>query len=430
MTEKQTPDLKTEVWPVDRVRPSPSNTKFHPPAQVEKLADSIREFGWTTPLLVAADGDLIAGHGRLQAAAHLGLEKVPVVIVSGLSDSEVRALRIADNRMGELGRWDSKNLASEVAGLMEADFDLGLLAFTDLQFAKMLDDPDLDPGEDNAPPLAESAVTELGDVWVMGEHRLVCGDSTDPANAALAAGGRKPTLMVTDPPYGVDYDPSFRLVLGKCATGKVSNDGFADWRQVWQNFDGAAAYVWHASRTAPEVIESLEAANLRVEAQIVWRKNRGIIGRGHYHQQAEHCVFAVAPRRKQVWNAGTAQGTVWRIPHLWQGENSFHGTQKPVECMRRPIRHASNPGDAIFEPFMGSGSTLIACELTERICAGIELDPLYVDVAVRRWQERTGREAVHESTGQTFSRREKALTTPRKSRKRKGDGDGKAGGKR
>ena len=424
-------DLRAEVWPVDRIRPSATNTKHHPPSQIERIADSIREFGFAAPVLVGENGDLISGHGRLLAANHLGLGEIPVIVAVGATEADRRALRIACNRLGELSRWDRKALASEVADLMDLEFDVGLLGFTDMQFAKMLDDRDGGPGEDNAPPIGEVPVSAPGDAWRLGDHRLACGDATDPEIVALAKGSLAPTLMVTDPPYGVRYDPSFRTELkshrGKVAVGKVESDDRADWREAWALSGVAAAYVWHSATKADIVAESLEAAKFRIESQNVWIKPSSIISRGHYNYQHEVCVFAIASRRRPVWNAGAAQGTVWRIGAGNSRGKTFHGTQKPVECMRRPIRHSSAPGDAIFDPFIGSGTTLIACESTERVAVGIDVDPLYVDLAIRRWQESTGREAVHEASGEKFADREKKLPKRNPRRSRKGKGDGKAG---
>ena len=428
MTEKSAPK-KVDVWPVGRIKPSPLNTKFHPPGQVEKLADSMREFGWTAPLIVAKDGELLAGHGRLQAASQLGLEKVPVVVVDALDENERRAYRIADNRIPELGRWDSQILSGEVSDLLGAEFDLSLMGFSDLQLAKMVESDSGIEGEDDAPDLREDAVAQTGDVWLMDDHRLACGDCTDEATVALACGKHQPILMVTDPPYGVNYRPVWRKETGLLKSGSmgvVDNDDIADWRHAYQHFKGAVAYVWHASLHHHTVAQSLEACGFRIESQIVWRKNRFAVGRGNYHPAHENLVYCVQPRRKSKWNSGVAQGTVWRISNAGQ-DDTDHSTQKPVECMRRPIRHSSLPGDAVYEPFMGSGSTLIACEFTDRICVGLELNPLYVDMAVRRWQDRTGREAIHEASGETFARREKAMAEARKpSPKRKGRRSGKA----
>ena len=254
------------------------------------------------------------------------------------------------------------------------------------------------------PEVEEQAVSRLGDVWVLGKHRLVCGDSTDHTDVGACLAGVKPHLMVTDPPYGVNYDPAWRERLGidpgTLATGKVLNDDRADWREAWALFPGDVAYVWHAALQSRPVIESLEAAGFVVRAQIIWDKTRLVIGRGDYHWQHEPAVYAVRKGRTGHWEGGRSQTTVWQIPH--RRNDSGHGTEKPVECMKRPIENNSSPGQAVYEPFCGSGTTIIAAEMTGRSCHAIELNPAYVDVAIRRWQAFTGDAAVLAGNGCTF----------------------------
>jgi len=209
--------------------------------------------------------------------------------------------------------------------------------------------------------------------------------------------------MVTDPPYGVDYDPEWRHRQGVSSskrTGKVRNDDRADWREAWALFPGSIAYVWHGALHATTVAEGLEAEGFSIRAQIIWAKDRLVIGRGDYHWQHEPCWYAV--RKTGHWVGDRKQTTLWTIAGRDEDAQTVHGTQKPVECMRRPMLNNSSPGQAVYEPFMGSGTTLIAAESTGRICHGLELDPLYVDVAVRRWQDFTGQAARLEATEQTF----------------------------
>ena len=222
------------------------------------------------------------------------------------------------------------------------------------------------------------------------------------SGACLA--GVKPHLMVTDPPFGVNYDPAWRerlgIDLGTLATGKVLNDDRADWREAWALFPGDVAYVWHAALQSRPVIESLEAAGFVVRAQIIWDKTRLVIGTGDYHWQHEPAICCVRKGRTGHWEGGRSQTTVWQIPH--RRNDSGHGTEKPVECMKRPIENNSSPGQAVYEPFCGSGSTIIAAEMTGRSCHAIELNPAYVDVAIRRWQDFTGDAAVLAGNGCTF----------------------------
>jgi DNA modification methylase len=219
-------------------------------------------------------------------------------------------------------------------------------------------------------------------------------------------GNVKPLLMVTDPPYGVEYDPSWRNQAGAAKTkrtGKVLNDDRADWREAWALFPGDVAYVWHGALRAAEVAESLMAAGFNVRSQIIWAKDRLVLSRGDYHWQHEPCWYAVKKTGKGHWAGDRKQTTLWHISGKDQDATTVHGTQKPVECMRRPMLNNSSPGQAVFEPFMGSGTTLIAAETTGRVCYGIELNPTYVDVAIERWQQFTGANAVLADSGETFT---------------------------
>jgi DNA modification methylase len=272
----------------------------------------------------------------------------------------------------------------------------GLLSFG----SPGLTDPDEIPEAPDAP------VTRMHDLWVLGRHRLLCGDSTVPLDVASTLNGVKPHLTVTDPPYGVSYDPSWRQRFasaggkGDLATGAVLNDDRADWREAWSLFPGDVAYVWHGALHAGEVAASLEAAGFAIRTQIIWDKTRLVIGRGDYHWQHEPLFHCVRRGRSGHWAGGRNQTTVWQIPHRKSGTG--HGTEKPVECMKRPIENNSSPGQAVYEPFSGSGSTIIAAEITGRSCHAIELNPAYVDVAVRRWQDFAGERAFLEGYGKSF----------------------------
>jgi DNA modification methylase len=247
-------------------------------------------------------------------------------------------------------------------------------------------------------------VSRLGDVWALGRHRLVCGDCTDAGIVMKARDGVTPHLMVTDPPYGVAYDPEWRRKLGLngdgAAKGRVMNDDRADWREAWALFPGDVAYVWHGGLHAGEVAASLEVAGFDIRAQIIWDKTRLVISRGDYHWQHEPCWYAVRRKRTGHWAGDRTQTTVWPIAHT--KSDTGHGTQKPVECMKRPIENNSSPGQSVYEPFSGSGTTIIAAEITGRACHAIELDPAYVDVAVTRWQAFTGQLARLEASRETF----------------------------
>lgn len=238
------------------------------------------------------------------------------------------------------------------------------------------------------------------------KHKIICGDSTNAEVVAALLDGAKPHLMVTDPPYGVEYDPSWRAKAGVNTNtgkmGKVLNDDRADWREAWALFPGDVAYVWHASLFTCEVLESLEACKFRNRSMIIWAKDRFTLGRGDYHWQHEPCWYVVREGKRGHYVGGRSQSTLWAIPA--REDSGFgHGTQKPVECMKRPIENNSEPGDAVYEPFSGSGTTIIAAQIAGRRCYAIELNPAYVDVAVKRWQDFTGKEAVLVGSGATFA---------------------------
>jgi len=303
-------------------------------------------------------------------------------------------------------------LRDEIAGLLAEDFDLSLLGITDEELDALLQDPDAlgtdgpVEGEDDIPDVPDTPVSVVGDLWQLGSHRLVCGDSTSADVVGRLLGDVKPLLMVTDPPYGVDYDPGWRNQAGAAKTkrtGKVLNDDRADWREAWSLFPGDVAYVWHGALHAATVADSLIASGFNIRSQIIWAKDRLVLSRGDYHWQHEPCWYAVRAKGKGHWAGDRKQTTLWQIANKDQDADTVHGTQKPVECMRRPILNNSSPGQAVFEPFMGSGTTLIAAETTGRVCLGVELNPAYVDVAIERWQQFTGEDALFVETGESFA---------------------------
>lgn len=405
--------LVVKYAPIEALIPYARNSRTHSDAQVAQIAASIREFGWTNPVLVDGERGIIAGHGRVLAARKLGLADVPTIELAHLSEAQRRAYVIADNQLAQNAGWDFDLLKLELSDLSSDGFDLALLGFDDELLASLmapagtegLTDPDAVP-EAPAEP-----VSVLGDVWVLGRHRIVCGDCTDPRVVDRALNGVKPHLMVTDPPYGVEYDPGWRNdasqggrgkgAPGGKALGKVLNDDRADWREAWALFPGDVAYIWHAGLTAAVVFDSLVKCDFDVRAQIIWAKSRAPISRGHYHWQHEACWYAVRRSATGHWAGDRKQTTLWQI-QTNRSNDTGHGTQKPVECMKRPIENNSSPGQAVYEPFSGSGTTIIAAEMTGRACHAIELNPAYVDVAVKRWQDFTGKKAVLEADGREF----------------------------
>ena len=403
--------MKITMTPVGELAPYAANARTHTDEQIAQIAASIQEFGFTNPILSGSDGVIIAGHGRLLAAQRLGLKKVPVITLDHLTEAQRRALVIADNKIAENAGWDEELLRAELAALQEMEFDLDLVGFSDEELDDLLGDLEAEApgeveGEDEVPETPEDPVSRPGDLWVLGNHRLLCGDSTVATDVERVLGGVTPLLMVTDPPYGVEYDPSWRNQTGAAKTkrtGKVLNDDRADWSEAWALFPGDVAYVWHGALHATTVAESLIASGFIIRSQIIWAKDRLVLNRGDYHWQHEPCWYAVKKTGKGHWAGDRKQTTLWQISNKDQDAETVHGTQKPVECMRRPMLNNSSPGQAVYEPFMGSGTTLIAAETTGRVCLGIELNPAYVDVAVERWQQFTGQQAVLEGDGCSFA---------------------------
>jgi len=408
------PASKIEMWQIADLIPYARNARTHPQEQIDQIAASMSRFGFTMPMLVAEDGTIIAGHGRLMAASQIGMAEVPVMIARGWSDEDRRIYTLADNRLAETSEWDPDTLQVEWDELyaMGLGEDLSMIGFSEDDLKGVLPDALLEASggltdPDDTPEADETAVvSQPGDVWILGVHRIICGSSTDKKTVQTVLAGEKPHLMVTDPPYGVEYDPGWREKAGVAgsdyAKGKVLNDDNADWREAWALFPGDVAYVWHAGLFAGVVGESLLATKFKLRSQIVWDKGQLVLSRGDYHWQHEPCWYAVREGKTGHWAGDRKQVTVWQIDKPRKSETG-HGTQKPVECMQRPIENNSDKGDLIYEPFSGSGTTIIAAEMTGRRCYAVELNPAYVDVAVRRWQEFTGREAVWENSGDTFA---------------------------
>ena len=379
--------------PVKSLVPYAKNARTHSAAQVAQIARSIEKFGFTNPILADGANGVIAGHGRLLAAAKLGMAKVPVIALEGLSEADKKALILADNKLALNAGWDEDMLRLELADLTALGADLDLTGFNTTELADLMGGGGGKTDPDEVPVVPANPVVRMGDLWHLGKHRLLVGDSTDKAAVGKLLAGTAPPLMVTDPPYGVKYDPAWRgsaktgdgkrVSLGVHAKGKVQNDDRADWRAAWALFPGDVAYVWHAGVHGGAVQNSLEDQNFVIRSQIIWAKNNMVIGRGDYHWQHEPCLYAVRDGKKGHYVGGRKQTTVWEIDKPMKSETG-HGTQKPVECMRRPVVNNSKPGDAVYDPFLGSGTTLIACKMEKRSCYGMEISPAYVAVILQR----------------------------------------------
>ena len=394
---------------------NPRNWRIHPREQQKALEGVLKQVGWVQNVIVnQRTGYVVDGHARVAMAITRG-ERVPVVYVD-LSEEEEALILATLDPLSAMAGTDKDLLAGLVAEL-PAVTDADLQALLDVMSAKAgVVKPGL-TGEDEAPGLPENPVTRAGDLWLCGQHRILCGDSTaaDAVSRLLspASGDLSPFLMVTDPPYGVEYDPTWRDGKGGFSTaavkqrGKVENDDRCDWSAAYDLFPGAVAYIWHASLLAIETGTSILAAGFEIRGTIIWRKQQPLFGQGHYHWQHEPCWYAVRKGRQANWHGDRKQSTIWDVQNLNPTGNreetrTGHGTQKPVELMRRPIVNHTLRGEAVYDPFLGSGTTLIAAEQTERVCLGIDIDPKYVDVAILRWQEFTGQAATLDGDGRTF----------------------------
>ena len=401
--------LQLEQWPIGRLVEYERNPRKNDDV-VDRMAQAITEFGFRIPIVARSDGLVVDGHLRLKAARVLGLDTVPVVLADELSETQIKAFRLLANQSANWAEWDELLLSSELNDMLAEDYDLSLIGFDDAELEALLaGEVDRETAsrevEDDVPEAPETPISRPGDIWLLGKHRLLCGDATVATDVELLLGDVKPQLMVTDPPYGVEYDPGWRNKAGAAATkrtGKVLNDDRADWREAWALFPGDVTYVWHGALHATTVADSLEASGFNIRSQFIWAKDRLVLSRGDYHWQHEPCLYAVKKTGKGHWAGDRKQTTLWQIANKDQDVETVHGTQKPVECMRRPILNNSSQGQAVYEPFMGSGTTLIAAETTGRVCYGIELNPAYVDVAVQRWQQFTGKHAVLEGAGTSF----------------------------
>jgi DNA modification methylase len=421
-------ELQVVIRPIEAVIPYARNARTHSEQQVAQVAASIAEFGWTNPILVDENSVIIAGHARLAAARKLRMTEVPVIELTGLSEAQRRALVLADNRLALNAGWDEALLALELRDLKDLEFDLGLTGFNQKEIDDLLVAPDQDEAANRVPPTPEIPVSRPGDLWICGNgrnaHRVLCGDSTNSENVVRLLGNRKPGLLVTDPPYGIELDSEWRDRAGlnsgpaEASYTKnrtqghtntcISSDTRADWSEAFELVPSLQiAYVWHASVFTREVLNGLLRIGFLYPQQIIWNKGRVVLTRTHYWYQHEPCWYVRKKNAPWFGKAGE-NSTVWDAasPKFFMGgsdEEKFdHPTQKPVELMRRPILNHLKRGEVVYEPFLGSGTTLAAAEVTERVCYGIELDPKYVDVVVERWQGLNGGKARLDGDGRTF----------------------------
>lgn len=387
--------LKPLARPIEGLHPDPANARKHGPKNLDAIKSSLAQFGQRKPIVGQKQGMIVrAGNGTLEAAKALGWTEIAVVVIDD-DNATASQFAIADNRTSELAEWDNETLASLLDGMDDSTRDLLAFDEKDMQALMRSVDPTGEIPDDEVPDPPADPVTKPGDMIILGEHRLLCGDSTKADDVARLMGVDKPFIMVTDPPYGVEYDPEWRHKEGlnnSNRVGKVINDDRVDWTEAYRLFPGVVAYVWHADRFAADIVVNLRDAKFEIRTQVIWRKSRFAISRGHYHWQHEPCWYAVRDGSAK-WCGDRSQSTIWDIDHRNQDTETTHGTQKPVECMARPIRNHGGKGDDVYDPFLGSGTTLIAAEQLGRKCFGMEISPAYCDVIVQRWENLTGKKA-------------------------------------
>ncbi|OOZ12216.1 site-specific DNA-methyltransferase [Solemya velum gill symbiont] len=398
-----------EHWSLQRLIPYAKNARTHDDTQVSQIAGSIAEFGFVNPILVGDDNVIIAGHGRLMAAQQLGLDTVPVIVLHHLTEAQRRALVIADNKIAENAGWNDELLKLELEELGDLGFDLDVIGFSDEELDELLGN-DEQPGEtdeDDIPEVEDEPVSRLGDVWILGDHRLLCGDSTSKQDLEKLMSGELADMAFTDPPYNVDYGNNAKdKMRGK--DRRIMNDNLGD--DFYQFLKDAltnllsvtkgACYIAMSSSELDTLQKAFRDAGGKWSTFIVWAKNTFTLGRSDYQRQYEPILYGWREGNDHFWCGARDQGDVWFFNK--PVKNDLHPTMKPVELVERALRNSSKSRDIVLDLFGGSGSTLIACEKTGRAARLIELDPKYVDVIVRRWQDYSGEQAIRESDELSF----------------------------
>ena len=404
--------LKIQVWPIGDLIPYEHNSRTHSPEQIAQVVKSIREFGWTCPILVGEDRVIIAGHARLVAARELKMTEIPVIALPHLNEAQRRALVIADNRIAANAGWDEAMLRDEIQGLQVEDFDLEVLGFSQDELDALLEDPEEAAAghtdEDAAPEVPETAVTVPGDVWLLGEHRLLCGDSTQIEALEKVLAGGLADMIFTDPPYNVNYGATMKDKLrGK--DRRIANDNLGEGFGSFL-YDACvnmlavakgAIYICMSSSELHTLQKAFREAGGHWSTFIIWVKNTFTIGLANYQRQYETILYGWKEGTDHYWCGARNQGDAWFIDKPFK--NDLHPTMKPLELVERALRNSSKTQDTVLDPFGGSGSTLIACDRTGRQARLIEMEPKYCDVIVRRWQEHTGKVATLEATGEQFN---------------------------
>ena len=387
-----------ELLLVSSLIPYARNSRTHSDEQVTQIAASIREFGFTNPVLIDANGTIIAGHGRVLAAKKLGLIEVPCLRLGHLTPSQIRAYVIADNKIALNAGWDDEMLRAELLTLQEEGFNTDLTGFSDDELNALLTvetvEGETDPDEVPEPPV--EPITKLGDIWILGNHRLMCGDSTSIDSVNRLMGGEHANLLLTDPPYNVAYEGKTEDAL-TIQNDSMGNESFAQFlRDAYSTADtvmkeGAVFYIWHAPSEVYNFSKAVFEVGWKLRQCLIWNKNALILGRQDYHWKHEPCLYGWKEGAAHYWGSDRTQTTV--LDFNKPRRNGEHPTMKPVELFEYQIKNSSKPLDVVLDLFGGSGTTAIACEKTGRKARLMELDPKYCDVIVKRWEDFTGKKA-------------------------------------
>jgi DNA modification methylase len=402
--------MKIENADINTIKPYENNPRKLKDSAIEKVAMSLKEYGFRQPIVVDKDRIIVVGHTRYRASKKLGLKEVPITIADNLTPEQINAYRIADNRTAEESEWDSELLKMEIKELEAKDFKLDLLGFNEDQLNDMLfEEKQGLTDEDEVPEAPEEPITKLGDIWKLGKHKLICGDATNKDTVKILMEDNKADLIFTDPPYNVNYSARTGIRSGKIRDNMshIKNDNLSDDEfdnllensisNMFENLDNKASYYicnnWHCSDVFKKILQKL---NINVKAWIVWNKDWMSVGHSEYRSNHEFIFFGTLDAKNRIFHNQGKENDVWTIRKL-SPTNKIHTTEKPVALIERAIKNSSNNNQIVIDFFSGSGSTLIACEKNNRIFKGLELDPKYCDVIVKRWEQFTGKKAELEN---------------------------------
>ena len=395
---------RIELWPLSRLSAAARNARSHSDCQIAQIAASIGEFGFTNPILVNTQGCIIVGYARYLAAQRRKLELVPVIVLKHLSETQQRAYRIADNQLALNASWDEEALQQELVSLVQEAYSIDLLGFAEEELKRLRASPQLQAGhtdEDAVPDAAAEIVSRVDDVWSMDGHRLLCGDATKTACIERVMVSGEAAMVFTDPPYNVQYQGTGRRQILNDDLGNAFEAFLQDACRNMLSVTAGAVYICMSSSELHTLQKAFTAAGGHFSTFLIWAKDHFTLGRSDYQRQYEPILYGWRQGAERYWCGDRKQGDVWFFPK--PQVNDLHPTMKPVALIERAIANSSRPGAVVLDPFAGSGSTLIACQKTGRQARLIELEPEYVDVMVRRWQDFTCREAILDGDGCTFA---------------------------